>query len=75
MIIQNFRVRNFTQEKIEQEELTCLVQFISSLDICKSCIAQIPKLESSFGSELDYKIDFDTKTLDIHYGKNIVSGW
>jgi hypothetical protein len=75
MIIQNFRVRNFTQEKIKQEEITCLVQFISSLDICKSCIAQIPKLESSFGSELDYKVDFDTKTLDIHYGKNIVSGW
>ncbi|MFX0015464.1 MAG: hypothetical protein ACFFB2_12475 [Promethearchaeota archaeon] len=75
MIIQNYRVRNFTSENVEQEELSCLIQFLSSLDICKACIAEIPKLQSSFGSELDYQIDFDTRTLDIHYNKKIVSGW
>ena len=75
MIIQNFRIRNYTKENVEQEELSCLVQFLSTLDICKSCIAEIPKLESSFGSDLDYQIDFETRTLDIKYAKNIVSGW
>ncbi|MFX0172634.1 MAG: hypothetical protein ACFE9L_12000 [Candidatus Hodarchaeota archaeon] len=73
MIIQNFRVRNFTHEDIAREDLDCLVQFLSSLDVCKSCIAQIPQIQSSFGSDLNYSVDFKTKTLDIHYGKNLVS--
>ncbi|MHA2225742.1 MAG: hypothetical protein ACXAC8_11090 [Candidatus Hodarchaeales archaeon] len=75
MIIQNYRVRNFTKEKVEREELTCLVQFLSSLDVCKSCVSEIPKIQSAFGSDLDYKIDFDSHTLDIHYAKKLVSGW
>jgi hypothetical protein len=75
IIVQDFRVRNFTYENIAQEDLDCLVQFLSSLDICKSCLAQIPQIQSSFGSDLNYSVDFKTKTLDIHYGKNLVSGW
>ena len=38
-IIQNFRVRNHTTEDIEHDELTCLVQFFATLEICKSCVA------------------------------------
>jgi hypothetical protein len=80
IIIENYRVRNFTNESVEQEELSCLINFISSLDICKSCIKEIPKIQSSFGSDLDYQIDFETRTLDIRYNpsilsKNVVSGW
>lgn len=80
LIIENYRVRNYTTENVEQEELSCLINFISSLDICKACIAEIPKIQSSFGSDLDYQIDFETRTLDIHYNKSIisknrVSGW
>ncbi|UCG01012.1 MAG: hypothetical protein JSW11_15515 [Candidatus Heimdallarchaeota archaeon] len=75
LIIENYRVRNYTKENVEQDELSCLINFISSLDICKACVAEIPKLQSSFGSNLDYQIDFETRTLDIHYSKNIVSGW
>lgn len=74
-VIQNFRVRNFTNENVEQEELTCLIQFLSSLDICKSCVSDIPKIQSAFGSDLDYQIDFESHTLDIRYNKKIVSGW
>ena len=76
--IHNFRVRNFTNESLEEDELSCLVQFIASLDVCKVCVQEIPKIQSSFGSNLDFTIDFDTKTLDIRYGKNSivgVSGW
>lgn len=80
IIIDNYRVRNFTNENVEQEELSCLINFISSLDICKTCINEIPKIQSSFGSELDYQIDFETRTLDIRYNPSIiseslVSGW
>lgn len=75
MLIQNYRVRNFTDENVEKEELTCLIQFLSSLDICKTCVRAIPKIQSAFGSDLDYQIDFESHTLDIHYNKNIVSGW
>ena len=61
---------------IDQGELSCLVQFIASLDVCKVCVREIPKIQSSFGSELDFSIDFDTKTLDIKYGRRSpVSGW
>ena len=75
-IIQNFRVRNHTDENIEQEELTCLVQFLATLDVCKSCVShEIPKIQSSFDSDLDFKIDFEQKTLDIQYRKKLVSGW
>ncbi|MHA2074698.1 MAG: hypothetical protein ACXACU_12630 [Candidatus Hodarchaeales archaeon] len=75
-IIQNFRVRNHTDENIEHEELTCLVQFLSTLDVCKSCVShEIPKIQSSFDSDLDFSIDFEQKTLDIRYGKKLVSGW
>lgn len=79
MIIENYRVRNYTNENVEHEEISCLINFISSLDICKACINEIPKLQSSFGSALDYQIDFETRTLDIRYNssitsKNIVSG-
>ena len=76
--IHDFRVRNFTNESLEQEELSCLVQFIASLDVCKVCVREIPKIQSSFGSDLDFTIDFDTKTLDIRYGRTssaTVSGW
>jgi hypothetical protein len=76
--IHNFRVRNFTHESLEQDELSCLVQFIASLDVCKVCVQEIPKIQSSFGSNLDFSIDFETKTLDIRYGKSSVasvSGW
>jgi hypothetical protein len=76
--IHNFRVRNFTNESLEQDELSCLVQFIASLDVCKVCVQEIPKIQSSFGSNLDFSIDFETKTLDIRYGKSsmeTVSGW
>jgi hypothetical protein len=75
MIIHDFSVRNFTDENLEQEELSCLVQFLSSLDVCKSCIAEIPKIESSFGSNLDFQIDFESRTLEIHYGKRSFCGW
>ena len=80
LIIENYRVRNYTNENVEQEELSCLINFISSLDICKACINEIPKIQSSFGSELDYQIDFERRTLDIRYNtsivsKKIVSGW
>ena len=75
MIINNYRVRNFTNEKVEQEELTYLVQFLSTLDVCKSCVSEIPKIQSAFGSDLDYQIDFEAHTLDIHYAKKLVSGW
>ncbi|UCE13813.1 MAG: hypothetical protein JSV04_01235 [Candidatus Heimdallarchaeota archaeon] len=75
-IIQNFRVRNFTEENIEQEELSCLVQFLSSLELCKTCVTnEMPKIESAFGSDLNYSIDFENRTLDIHYSKKVVSGW
>ena len=70
--INNFRVRNFTNESLENENLHTLVSFLASLDVCKSCLASIPMLESSFNSELNYQIDFETKTLDIRYAKNIV---
>lgn len=70
--INNFRVRNFTQESLENENLHTLVSFLSSLDGCKSCLASIPIMEASFNSELNYSIDFETKTLDIRYAKNIV---
>lgn len=74
--IHDFRVRNFTTESLEQDELSCLVQFISSLDVCKVCVQEIPKIQSSFGSDLDFTIDFDSKTLDIRYGRSsTVSGW
>lgn len=76
--IHNFRVRNFTHESLEQDELSCLVQFIASLDVCKVCVREIPKIQSSFGSDLDFTIDFDTKTLDIRYRRTssaTVSGW
>ncbi|MFW9903012.1 MAG: hypothetical protein ACFFFH_01650 [Candidatus Thorarchaeota archaeon] len=80
IVIDNYRVRNFTNENVEQEELSCLINFISSLDICKTCINEIPKIQSSFGSDLDYQIDFETRTLDIRYNpsilsKDVVSGW
>jgi hypothetical protein len=71
-IIGNFRVRNFTHETLENENLHSLVSFLASLDVCKSCLASIPILESDFNSELNYKIDFETKTLDIRYAKSIV---
>ena len=75
-IIQDFQVRNYTTEDIEPEELTCLVSFLSSLDVCKSCISnEIPKIQSSFDSDIDFCIDFEQKTLDIRYGKKIISGW
>jgi hypothetical protein len=75
-IIQDFQVRNHTTEEIETEELTCLVQFLSSLDVCKSCISnEIPRIQSSFDSDLDFSIDFEQKTLDIRYGKSLLSGW
>lgn len=76
--IHNFRVRNFTKESMDNDELSCLVQFIASLDVCKVCVREIPKIQSSFGSDLDFTIDFDTKTLDIRYGrtsKASVSSW
>lgn len=75
MVILNFRVRNYTNENLEHEELSCLIQFISSLDVCKSCLSSIPQMESAFGSNLNYSIDFETKTLDIRYAPNIVSSW
>ena len=75
MIIENYRIRNFTTEKINIDELSCLVSFLSSLDVCKSCLRDIPRIQSSFGSDLDFSIDFDTKTLDITYMKKPVSGW
>jgi hypothetical protein len=75
-MVHEFRVRNFTNEPIENDELSCLVQFIASLDVCKVCVRQIPKIQSSFGSELDFSVCFETKTLDIRYGKpSLVSGW
>ena len=75
-MVQEFRVRNFTNEPIEKDELSCLVQFIASLDVCKVCVRQIPKIQSSFGSDLDFSVCFETKTLDIRYNQsNIVSGW
>ncbi|MFX0084921.1 MAG: hypothetical protein ACFFAU_04540 [Candidatus Hodarchaeota archaeon] len=75
-IIHDFQVRNYTTEEIETEELTCLVQFLSSLDVCKSCVRnEIPRIQSSFDSDLDFCIDFEQKTLDIRYGKKLVSGW
>ncbi len=75
-IIQNYRVRNHTTEDIEHDELTCLVQFFATLEICKSCVAtEIPKIQSAFDSNLDFRIDFEQKTLDISYGKKVVSGW
>lgn len=75
-IIHDFQVRNHTTEEIETEELTCLVQFLSSLDVCKSCVRnEIPRIQSSFDSDLDFCIDFEQKTLDIRYGKKLVSGW
>ncbi|MFW9778108.1 MAG: hypothetical protein ACFFE8_04575 [Candidatus Heimdallarchaeota archaeon] len=70
--IGNFRVRNFTQESLENENLHSLVSFLASLDICKSCLASIPTLESDFNSEITYQVDFETKTLDIRYAKNII---
>lgn len=74
--VHDFRVRNYTHEAIDKGELSCLVQFIASLDVCKVCVREIPKIQSSFGSELDFSIDFDTKTLDIRYGRRSpVSGW
>jgi len=75
-MVHEFRVRNFTNEPIEKDELSCIVTFIASLDVCKVCVNQIPKLQSSFGSNLDFSVCFETKTLDIRYGKpSIVSGW
>lgn len=75
-IIHNFRVRNHTDEEIEQEELSCLVQFLATLEVCKSCINnEIPRIQSSFNSDIDFSIDFEQKTLDIRYGRKLVSGW
>jgi len=75
MIVENFRIRNFTNEKLNTDELSCLVSFLSSLDICKSCIREIPRIQSSFGSDLDFTIDFENRTLDIKYMKKSVCGW
>ncbi|MHA2244376.1 MAG: hypothetical protein ACXADY_05365 [Candidatus Hodarchaeales archaeon] len=75
MIIENYRIRNFTAENVEEEDVTCLIQFLSSLDICQTCVKEIPKIQAAFGSDLDYQIDFESHTLDIHYNKKIVSGW
>jgi len=74
--VQNYRVRNHTTENIEDEELSCLVQFLATLDVCKSCVAtEMPKIQSSFDSDLDFSIDFEQKTLDIRYGKKLALGW
>ena len=74
-MVNQFQVRNFTSERIDDEELACLVQFIASLDVCKSCISQIPKLQSQFGSDLSFSIDFENRILDIKYGTGSVCGW
>ncbi|MHA1974231.1 MAG: hypothetical protein ACTSW1_14625 [Candidatus Hodarchaeales archaeon] len=74
-VVENFRIRNFTNEKLNSDELSCLVSFLSSLDICKSCIRDIPRIQSSFGSDLDFSIDFENRTLDIKYMEKPVCGW
>ncbi len=74
-MVNQFQVRNFTTERIDIDELACLVQFIASLDVCKSCISQIPKLQSQFGSDLSFSIDFENRILDIKYGTGSVCGW
>ena len=75
-MVNEFLVRNFTDQELEQESLEILVNFIVSLDVCPSCLRAIPAMESAFGSGLDFKIDFESKTLDIKYRhKMVVSSW
>ena len=74
-ILNNFRVRNYTQERLNQDELKCLIQFLASLEICDECSSRIMQLKSSFGSDLDFSIDLSLKTLDIHYNRQQISSW